>query len=162
MKVLVWLVKWTRWLRLHSLTKQLVLDIATSLHFLQTLILSAISKTINGIRVNIILFELLRKVERVYPMVIVSLLPYTKFGRKDHREDAPHFICPWKILKIFPEIDKSYHQWSDLLPRPDHLISDIEIWLSEKRLHQMSFFSVVFHLYPYPYHPWKGFQIFGF
>ena len=32
------------------------------------------------------------KVECVFPMVIVSLLPQAELGQNDHREDAPHFI----------------------------------------------------------------------
>ena len=31
------------------------------------------------------------KVGCVFPMVIVSILPYAEFGRTDHREDASHF-----------------------------------------------------------------------
>ena len=37
------------------------------------------------------LFELKYKVERVFPMVVVSILPHAEFGPNDHREDAPHF-----------------------------------------------------------------------
>ena len=32
------------------------------------------------------------KVGRVFPMVVVSILPHAEFGPNDHREDAPHFI----------------------------------------------------------------------
>ena len=31
------------------------------------------------------------KVGCVFAMVVVSILPHAKFGRNDHREDAPHF-----------------------------------------------------------------------
>ena len=32
------------------------------------------------------------KVGCVFPMVVVSILHHTEFGRKNHREDASHFI----------------------------------------------------------------------
>ena len=31
------------------------------------------------------------KLERVVPMVVVSILPHAEFGPNDHREDASHF-----------------------------------------------------------------------
>jgi len=31
------------------------------------------------------------KVECVFPMAVVSMLPRADFGLDDHREDAPHF-----------------------------------------------------------------------
>ena len=31
------------------------------------------------------------KVGCVFPMVVVSILPHSEFGRNDHWEDAPHF-----------------------------------------------------------------------
>ena len=33
------------------------------------------------------------KLGRVFPMVVVSILPHAEFGPNDHREDAPHFIA---------------------------------------------------------------------
>ena len=31
------------------------------------------------------------KVECVFPMVAVTILPHAEFGPNDHREDVPHF-----------------------------------------------------------------------
>ena len=41
---------------------------------------------------NLCLIFRIRKVGRVFPMVIVSILPQAEFGRNVHREDTPHFI----------------------------------------------------------------------
>ena len=49
-------------------------------------------------------------------MVVVSILPHAKFGRNDHREDAPHFIigiimavvrCDSQGLKILEAIENT-------------------------------------------------------
>ena len=43
------------------------------------------------------------KVERVFPMAIVSILPLAEFERNGHREDAPHFILvsTWDLYIFF-------------------------------------------------------------
>ena len=41
------------------------------------------------------------KVEFVFLVVDVSILPNADFGPNDHREDAPHFR--WRILGIFTD-----------------------------------------------------------
>ena len=38
------------------------------------------------------------KVGCVFPMVVVFILPHVEFGRKDHREDAPHFTPRTKMF----------------------------------------------------------------
>ena len=44
------------------------------------------------------------KVECVFPMVVVSILPHAEFGPNDHWEDTSHFIFPagsnFKILLL--------------------------------------------------------------
>ena len=35
---------------------------------------------------------LCHKVERIFLMVVVSMLPHAEIGGNDHREDAPQFI----------------------------------------------------------------------
>ena len=34
------------------------------------------------------------KIECVFPIVDVSILPYAELGSDNHQEDAPHFSCP--------------------------------------------------------------------
>ena len=50
------------------------------------------------------------KVGRVFPMVVVSLLPHEEFGPNDHRKDAPHVIHPNAIspvkIKVPPDISR--------------------------------------------------------
>ena len=37
-------------------------------------------------------WERLNKVECVFPLVIITILPHAEFGQNDHWEDAPDFI----------------------------------------------------------------------
>ena len=38
------------------------------------------------------------KVGWTFPMVVVSILSHTEFGRNDHGEDASHFSLPQSLL----------------------------------------------------------------
>ena len=53
--------------------------------------LLATKLTGEGLRSQNLHFISSSKVRCVFPMVIVSMLPYTEFGPNDHRVDAPHF-----------------------------------------------------------------------
>ena len=73
--------------------------------------------------VNLEIESLVNKVECVFPMVVVSVLPHAEFGPYDHREDAPHS-------------NKCYHF--------DFLGS---VWLNGQHLYfSMKYFSLNFDL----------------
>ena len=41
------------------------------------------------------------EVGRVFPMVVVSILPQAEFRSNDHRKDAPHYISALKPTKTY-------------------------------------------------------------